>query len=115
MNMDIVDESSDLTELDSEVEKEIHVPFMEMGSEELCQWNQLSEMLFKERNFSATALHNNLPEAFASALTFTTSEFQNTPNCDCDSSYVACGWWMQVDKETELFENHKNNSPLKYK
>ncbi|KAI8460857.1 hypothetical protein BY996DRAFT_6409072 [Phakopsora pachyrhizi] len=59
-------------------------------------------------SFSATALHNNPPEAFASALTFTTSEFQNTPHCDCDSSYVACGWWMQVGKETgKLNTNEK--------
>ncbi|KAI8443156.1 hypothetical protein BY996DRAFT_4604285 [Phakopsora pachyrhizi] len=61
-------------------------------------------------SFSATALHNNPPEAFASALTFTTSEFQNTPHCDSDSSYVACGWWMQVDKETgKLNTNGKKN------
>ncbi|CAH7674858.1 hypothetical protein PPACK8108_LOCUS9788 [Phakopsora pachyrhizi] len=50
-------------------------------------------------SFSATVLNNNHPEAFASALTFTTSEFQNTPHCDCDSSYICCGWWIQVDKK----------------
>ncbi|KAI8450529.1 hypothetical protein BY996DRAFT_7374221 [Phakopsora pachyrhizi] len=50
--------------------------------------------------FSATLMNNNPPEAFSSALTFTTSKFENTPHIDNDSSYLAAGWWMQVDKKT---------------
>ncbi|CAH7683249.1 hypothetical protein PPACK8108_LOCUS16681 [Phakopsora pachyrhizi] len=50
--------------------------------------------------FSATLMNKNPPEAFSSALTFTTSEFENTPHLDNDSSYLAVGWWMQVNKKT---------------
>ncbi|CAH7682336.1 hypothetical protein PPACK8108_LOCUS15196, partial [Phakopsora pachyrhizi] len=50
--------------------------------------------------FSATLMNNNSPEAFSSVLTFTSSEFKNTPHIDNDSSYIAAGWWMQVNKKT---------------
>ncbi|CAH7686310.1 hypothetical protein PPACK8108_LOCUS20943 [Phakopsora pachyrhizi] len=49
--------------------------------------------------FSATLMNNNLPEAFSSALTFTTSKFKNTPHIDNDSSYIAAG---MVDAVFEL-------------
>ncbi|CAH7674674.1 hypothetical protein PPACK8108_LOCUS9596 [Phakopsora pachyrhizi] len=61
-------------------------------------------------SFSAMVLNNNPPEAFASALTFTTSEFQNNPHCDCDALYIACGWWMQVDKQTGKLNTDEKKS-----
>ncbi|CAH7688116.1 hypothetical protein PPACK8108_LOCUS23029 [Phakopsora pachyrhizi] len=51
-------------------------------------------------NFSATLLNSNPPEPFASCLTFTTDEFQNTPHRDCDFSKLAAGWLVQVNKLT---------------
>ncbi|CAH7671480.1 hypothetical protein PPACK8108_LOCUS6257 [Phakopsora pachyrhizi] len=63
------------------------------------EWNTRGHLLQKmnmlnEKGlpaFSATLLNNNPPEAFSSALTFTTFEFKNTTHVDNDSSYIAVG------------------------
>ncbi|CAH7674180.1 hypothetical protein BY996DRAFT_6607258 [Phakopsora pachyrhizi] len=59
-------------------------------------------------SFSATLLNNNPPEALLSALAFTTSKFEYTLHLNNDSSYLASGWWMQVNKhvgEINMDEN----------
>ncbi|CAH7689482.1 hypothetical protein BY996DRAFT_6461259 [Phakopsora pachyrhizi] len=66
-------------------------------------WFHISMREFNEKGptaFFATLMNNNPPEAFSSALTFTTSEFKNTPHIDNDSSYIAEGWWIKVNKKT---------------
>ncbi|CAH7666344.1 hypothetical protein PPACK8108_LOCUS695 [Phakopsora pachyrhizi] len=60
--------------------------------------------------FSATLMNNNPPEAFSSTLTFTTSGFENTPHIDNDSSYIAAGWWMQVNEKTGEFYFPQENA-----
>ncbi|CAH7674751.1 hypothetical protein PPACK8108_LOCUS9683 [Phakopsora pachyrhizi] len=68
-------------------------------------WFHKSMKEFNEKGlpaFSATLMNNNPPEAFSSALTFTTSRFENTPHIDNDR------WWMQVNKkmgEVNMDEN----------
>ncbi|KAI8445800.1 hypothetical protein BY996DRAFT_4559889, partial [Phakopsora pachyrhizi] len=59
-------------------------------------WFHKSMEEFKEKGlpaFSATLMNNNPPEAFSSALTFTTSKFENTPHIDNDSCYIVAGCW----------------------
>ncbi|KAI8457206.1 hypothetical protein BY996DRAFT_6608900 [Phakopsora pachyrhizi] len=96
--------------------------FTDMTLEERKEWNEPSMGLFREKKFTNLIRINSKikrgsmwpigwrkamtkayskADTFSSALTFTTSEFENTPHIDNDSSHIAAGWWMQVNKKTE--------------